>query len=271
MYQDQKIGVFVDAINITMNGGYGLRYDVLRRFATRDGGIASRLNVYLAVDKERAKEDDGYNDKTNRFCDVLRDFQFKVIEKPTRHYKDPETGERVTKASVDIDMTIDLIRQGKNLDKILLATSNGDFVPVVKALQNDGCRVELIAFDNVSQALKREVDMFFSGFLVPGLIPTEPQNDWGKIGSRVRGVCYDFSHNDGYGFMRFVTKIDSHLWVSDSRFPDSPYKTVFAHISQFEKDFDTGFLPSRDLIFEFNLVENEKGLIAEKIELISAP
>lgn len=267
----QRIGVFVDAINITMNGGFGLRYDILRRFATREGGIPIRQNVYLSIDRERAKEDPSYNDKTNRFCEVLRDFQYKVIEKNMRHYRDSETGSKVTKASVDVEMTVDLLRQGKSLDKVVLATSNGDFVPVVKALQNDGCKVELIGFDNVSLALKREVDMHISGYLIPGLLHVDSPYDWGMMGSRVRGVCYDYNHGEGYGFMRFLKRVDDHLWVSDSRSEDSPYATVFAHISNFEAEFDPKFLPSRDLIFEFTLVQNEKGYVAEGIELVSAP
>lgn len=268
----RKVGVFIDALNITMNGGFGLRYDMLRRFATRDGSVISRMNVYLAIDKERAKEDPAYEEKTNRFCDVLRDFQFKVIEKPMRHYKDPETGIRTSKASVDVDMAVDILTLAPELDKILLCTSNGDFTSVVRACQAKGVRVELIAFDNVSAALKKEVDMFVSGYLVPGMLPLENgANDWGAIGSRVRGVCYDYSKPDGYGFMRFLTRMDENIWITDSRSAESPYKTVFCHISQFEKDFDISWLPSRDLIFEFTIAQNDRGIVADRIELVSAP
>ena len=35
-------------------------------------------------------------------------------------------------------------------------TGDGDFVQVVRALQNKGCRVEVLAFDNVSEELRRE-------------------------------------------------------------------------------------------------------------------
>ena len=84
-------------------------------------------------------------------------------------------------------------------------------------------------------------------------------------------MCYDFSHSDGYGFMRYLNKIEDRLWITDSRAEDSPYRTVFAHVSQFEADFDSSFLPSRDLIFEFTLIQNDKGLVAEDIVLISAP
>jgi len=34
---------------------------------------------------------------------------------------------------------------------------------------------------------------------------------------------------------------------------------------------ESNFLPSRDFIFEFDVVENNKGLIAENIVLVSAP
>lgn len=266
-----KVGIYVDAVNVTMNGGFGLRYDMLRKFACRDGSVAKRMNVYLAYDKERAKEDSNYKNKTTRFCEVLRDFEYKVIERPVQHYTDHDSGETITKSTVDMDMAVDLLTQAEHLDKVILLTSNGSYVSVVRAVQNKGCRIELIGFDNVSHALKKEVDMYISGYLIPGLLPVESPYDWGQIGSRVRGVCYDFSHNDGYGFLRYLVQVNENLWITDSRYDKSPYKTVFAHVSQFEQDFDTSFLPSRELIFEFDLVENDKGLVAEDIVLISAP
>lgn len=265
------VGIYVDAVNVTMNGGFGLRYDILRTFATRDGSSTKRMNVYLAYDEQRAKSDSSYRNKTTRFCEVLRDFEYKVIEQPLQRYTDPESGNTVTKSTVDIDMAVDAIKQAEHLDKMILLTSNGAYVNVVKAIQDRGCRVELIGFDNVSSSLKKEVDVYISGYLIPGLLPVKSPYEWGQIGSRVRGVCYDFSHNDGYGFLRYLVQVDENLWITDSRFNNSPYKTVFAHVSQFEDDFDTSFLPSRELIFEFDLVENEKGLVAEDIVLVSAP
>lgn len=261
----------MDAVNVTMNGGFGLRYDILRKFACRGGGMASRLNVYLAYDEERAKNDNTYKSKTARFCEVLRDFEYKVIEKPVQHYKDRETGERITKSTVDMDMAVDMVSQAHTLDKLVLLTSNGSYVSVIDKVQQHGCRVELLGFDNMSANLKKEADMFISGYLIPGLLPIESPYEWGKVGSRVRGLCYDFSHTDGYGFMRYLADINEKLWITDSRFEESPYKTVFAHVSQFEDKFDTSYLPSRELIFEFDLVENEKGLVAEEIVLVSAP
>jgi uncharacterized LabA/DUF88 family protein len=266
-----KVGIYVDAVNVTMNGGFGLRYDILRKFSGRDGSAPSRMNVYLAYDERRAKEDQAYKNKTSRFSEVLRDFEYKVIEKPVQYYKDEETGELITKSTVDMDMAVDMITHADHLDKIILLTSNGSYVSVVKAVQRKGTRVELVGFDNVSGNLKKEADLYISGYLIPGLLPIESPYGWGEVGSRVRGVCYDFSHNDGYGFLRYLIQMNENLWITDSRFDESPYKTVFAHISQFEDNFDTSYLPSRELIFEFDLVENDKGLVAEDIILVSAP
>lgn len=271
MSNARKVCVFVDAVNVTLNGGFGLRYDILRKFATRGNCGACRLNAYLTVDRDRLRDDQVYKQKTTRFMEVMRDFEYKVIEKSLLKFVDPETNETVTKNTVDIAMAVDMLTQTEGCDRVVLLSSDGGFVPVVQALQSKGKRVELIGFDNVAQALKREVDLFVSGYTIPGLLPIKSPYEWGTVGSRVRGMCYDFSHSDGYGFMRYLNKIEDRLWVTDSRAEESPYRTVFAHVSQFQQNFDSSFLPSRDLIFEFTLVQNDKGLVAEDIVLISAP
>jgi hypothetical protein len=37
MGQTEKVGVYVDAANVSQSGGFGLRYEILRKFATRGG------------------------------------------------------------------------------------------------------------------------------------------------------------------------------------------------------------------------------------------
>lgn len=266
-----KVGVYVDAFDITIHGGFGLRYDVLRKFACRDNSFPARLNVYLAYDTDRAKDDENYRQKTERFCEVLRDFEYKVIQIPVKHRKDLETGTYIPETSINVDMTVDILNHVSNLDRILLLSSDESILRLIRHVEELGCRVELVGFDNMSHKLKNEADLFVSGYLIPGLLPISSPYEWGQVGSRVRGVCYDYSHSEGYGFMRYLSRIDNKLWITDSRYEESPYKTVFAHVSQFEPNFDTSFLPSRDLIFEFDLVENEKGLVAQDIALISAP
>jgi len=270
MKRSNKVGIYIDAIDVTMNGGFGLRYDILRKFATRDGCLGSRMNVYLGYDITRNKDDQNYRQKTNRFCEVLRDFEYKVIERPLELSQGQDAG-RVDKSVLEMEMACDIITQAQQMDRIILLTNQESYIYVVNALQNMGKRVEVIGFDNMPSHLKKVADLFISGYTIPGLLPIKTPYEWGTVGSRVRGVCYDFTHSDGYGFLRYLNKIDEYLWITDSRSAESPYKTVFAHVSQFESDFDSSFLPSRDLIFEFDLVKNEKGLVAQDIVLISAP
>ncbi len=271
MSTSNKVGIYVDAVNVTMNGGFGLRYDTLRKFACRDGSAPSRMNVYIAYDQKRAEEENSYKEKTARFSKVLRDFEYKVIQRPMQYSYDRDSGNTIARSTVDMDMAVDMVTQAEYMDKMVVLTNHGNYLSALEAVQQQGTRVELLGFDDMPSELKKEADMYYSGYLIPGLLPVESPYQWGKIGSRVRGVCYDFSHSDGYGFIRFLTKIDPNLWITDSRFEKSPYKTVFSHVSQFEDNFETDFLPSRELIFEFDLVENDKGLVAENIVLISAP
>lgn len=265
----QRIGLYIDVANITRNGGYGMRFDILRDFACRDGGEPIRLNAYVAYDEERARVDRDYRDRTFNFHSTLRDYGYKVIEKTVTWYTD-ESGNRFGKANADLDMAVDALLQSENLDKVLMATGDGDFIQVVRALQNKGCRVEAVAFQNVSSNLRREVDLFMSGYLIPNLLPVESKSskNWGEVGSRVRGICYTFNHSKNFGFMRYLTNIGPGLWITDTRKEASPYGTAFAHESSFDESVEISQIPSREMIFEFDLAKGEKGLQAANITRI---
>jgi cold shock CspA family protein len=122
--------------------------------------------------------------------------------------------------------------------------------------------------------LKREVDLYMSGYLIPSLLPIEeadPKKAWGEVGSRVRGICYTYNNTKNFGFMRYISKIGPGLWITDTRRPDSPYGTAFAHESSFNTSTDVHNLPSRDLIFEFDLAMGEKGMQASNIMQVYPP
>lgn len=253
--QNLRVGVYVDAANIARNGGYGMYYDVLREFACRGEAMPIRLNAYVIFDLDRAREDKVYRDKQRDYHDVLREQGYKVIVKNVKWYTD-ERGGRIGKANADMEMAVDVLLQSPNMDRVLLATGDGDFIQVVRALQNRGCRVEVVAFDNVSAELRREADMFLSGYLIPGLLPpAERGPSWGEVGSRVRGSCYYFNPERGYGFMRYMKEISENVWDVDSRKPGSPFGAVFFHISELPPDLETDELPSRERVFEFDLAK----------------
>src|SRR5438132_673648 len=104
----------------------------------------------------------------------------------------------------------DWLLQSARLDRVVLVSGDGDFVQVVRALQNNGCRVELVAFQSVSYNLRCEANLFVSGFLIPGLLPQAPPQGpdrrprWGELGSRVRGTCRHYNAERGFGFLRYM-------------------------------------------------------------------
>jgi uncharacterized LabA/DUF88 family protein len=266
-----KVGVFVDAENIKYNGGYQMRYDVLRRFAARDGGSLLRLDTYMAFDPERARDDSDYGKKSFAYQQMVRDFGWKITVKNVRRFTDDE-GNVTTKANADLDLAVDAMLQAEHLDQILLVTGDGDFLQVATALQNKGCRVELLAFKNVSRQLQRQVDAFYSGFLIPDLLPVsyEPRNEWGRPGSCVRGVCSKWFPDKGYGFLRFLQQIDSNLWVTDPREADSPFVSVFCHANEVADEVTEDLLMSRETILEFYIQPSEQkddGLVANNVRL----
>ncbi len=246
-----KIGIYVDSSNISMSGGYAMRYDVLRDYCL--GELPpSRMITYLAYDKERAKEDPIYRNKQQNYFSILRNFGYKIVIKQIKRFVG-EGGEEVTKANADLDMAVDIIMQAKNLDMIFLLTGDGDFKRVVRVVQNMGVRVEVLSFRNVARELIYESDTYTSGFVIPNLVPIENQDfhDWGKLGSRVRGVCYEIQYKHTFGFFRYMDL-------------NYKYQPIFFHFSE----LPNGYLPKHEGIYEFDIEENEKGTLAKNIEFI---
>lgn len=264
-----KVGIYVDVANIYLNGGPKMQYDVLRDFACRDGAEPMRMNAYVTYDGERSERDENYRKGTLNFHSALRDLGYKVIVKEIQWYED-EYGNKYGKANADIDLTIDALEQSDRLDRIVLVSGDGDFAQVVRALQNRGCRVEVIALDNVSPKLRHEADVFVSGFLIPNLIPVQnakpDQPEWGEMGSRVRGWCYWHS-DQGYGFMRYMKAVKPGLWLTDTRHPDSPYATAFFHDSNLPDFIRPTLFPSRNHIFEFELAKSDRGGGVQAVEI----
>ena len=235
-----KTGIYVDAENIRMCGGYGMRYDALVELAAAGNSSLLRANSYVAEDGERTKEDVEYRQKLYRYHDVLRQCGFKVIKKFVKHFVDDE-GILTTKANADMDLAIDAILQARNLDRVILLTGDGDFVRLVQALQNMGCRVEVIAFKYVSKELKESADSFLSGYLIPGLLPFPS----GTGEERQRGVPINYNAERGFGFMRYYSQDENGLKA----------ESVFFHCSKAVDVNDTLFLDSSN-IFEFSIVQN---------------
>ena len=65
------------------------------------------------------------------------------------------------KADWDVGMAIDAIKLSHKVDAIVLATGDGDFIPLVEYVKAQGCQVEAISFGRSSSSRLREaVDDF---------------------------------------------------------------------------------------------------------------
>ena len=252
----RKIGIYVDASNIAMNGGYGMRYDVLREFACRAGGEAQRLNTYIAFDEERAAVDREYAHRTLAYHSVLRSHGYRLSVKKIKRYTDEE-GLVHLKANTDLDMAVDVLNESDKLDTVLLVTGDGDFTRVVTALQSKGCRVEVLAFANISRELREQADTFINGYVLPGLLPVrkpaENSRDmpvWGAMGSRVRGYCTHYDPSGGYGFISYYPELPYFTILGAS-----PLATAYVRKGELADAVLAGRLPSWQLCLEFELTE----------------
>lgn len=96
--------------------------------------------------EERPEEDE--------FIHALREFGYRVKEIKLKILSD---GTR--EGDWDIGITVDVMKTAPRLDIVVLASGDGDFIPLVEELQENGCRVEVMAFRcNLSAALAEVAD-----------------------------------------------------------------------------------------------------------------
>ncbi len=248
-----KAGIFMDMENLVRNGGWGMRLDVIKQLVEAQGTTVLRANAYLAVDSTRERHDAEFHEKAAKYRDRIRLAGFHIVEKEIKRYYN-EDGSETVKANADLDMAVDTILQAENLDYILLGTGDGDFLRLVRALQNKGRRVDALAFGNVSQELKREVDYYFPGAILPRLLPIRDNAQQ----KRVRGILENAT-DKGFGFIATRTGFQ----VIDIN------SGIFCHFSQVQEDGQPisserfQELAMRHAVLEFELVETPKGLQAE--------
>lgn len=245
-----KAGIFIDVENLSRNGGWGIQFNGIKDIVEAQNAVVVRANAYLAIDLERESADAEHQRKNEDYRAAIRRNGFHLILKEVRRYFNDQ-GEVILKANADLDLAVDAVLQSENLDYILLGSGDGDFLRLVRALQNRGKRVDLLSFHNTSTDLRKEVDNHFNGFLVPGLIRSDDR----ARSNRKRGYLYKVNEEQGYGFLAMRTG----LGADDQRYD------IFLHINDFSRDGrgvdNNSFadLKRRQAVIEFEIKETEKG------------
>ena len=163
-HKNQRVGVFIDAQNLyhSAKNLYGSKVnftEVLK--SALAGRILIRAAAYVISTES--------GDETG-FFEALEKIG---IETKTKDLQVFSGGAK--KADWDVGIAIDAVTQAKNLDTVVLATGDGDFIPLVEYLKmNEGCQVEVISFGRSSSGkLKEAADDFIDmdaspkKFLIP--------------------------------------------------------------------------------------------------------
>ena len=213
-----KAGIFLDMDNLSRCGGYALQFRQVRALVEGQGAMVLRANAYMAINSERESADPEYQQRREEYRTRVRREGYHLVLKEVKQYRDPE-GQVIIKANADLELAVDALLQSANLDYVLLGSGDGDFVRLVRALQNRGKRVDLLSFMNTSRELRQEVDNHFSGYLVPGILPDDRGPD-----RRVRGILHMVNEEKGFGFLTVRTGMEL----------DSVREDVFLHISDLQ-------------------------------------
>ena len=146
----KNVAVFVDVANIfyaAKAAGVDIDYVTLLKSATAGRDLV-RAYAYTGLDPD--------NENQRNFHDFLRRSNYKVVSKDIRKY-----GDGKVKANLDIELVVDMMKTARNLDIAIVVSGDGDFAPAIRAVQEQGVRVEVISFrGNTSSDLIEVADLF---------------------------------------------------------------------------------------------------------------
>ena len=143
---EQRVAVFIDAQNMYHSAKhvYGARVN----FATLVGEAVGNREVIRAI-AYVAKSKTG---EESAFFEALMQ---NGIELKIKDVQEFASGQK--KADWDVGMTIDAVAISPRVDVVILATGDGDFVPLVEYLHSHGVLCEVAAFGESTNSRLREV------------------------------------------------------------------------------------------------------------------
>ncbi len=150
-HKSQRVGIFIDTQNLYHSAKNLYKAKVNFGQVVKEA-VAGRtlIRAIAYVIRTESEEEKGFFDALNKLGIETRVKDIRVFAGGAK------------KADWDIGMAIDAIAQAQKLDAIILATGDGDFVPLVEYLKyTHGVQVEVIAFGKSSSGQLREaVDDF---------------------------------------------------------------------------------------------------------------
>ena len=187
-YKDERLALFIDGSNLYAAAkalGFDIDYKLLRQEFMRRGKLL-RAFYYTAL-----LENDEYS-PIRPLVDWLNYNGFTMVTKPAKEYTDSQ-GRRKVKGNMDIELTVDAMETAAHVDHIVLFSGDGDFRPLVEALQRKGVRVSVCSTIRsqppmIADELRRQADNFIELDElrdVVGRPPREPRQDRQPQGEQI--------------------------------------------------------------------------------------
>ena len=140
-HPDQRVGVFIDVQNMYYSGKN--LYNAKVNFgAIVKNSIANRklIRAFAYVISTEGREE-------QPFFDALYNLGIETREKQLQIFYGGEK-----KGDWDVGVTVDAIRLAPMVDTIIIVSGDGDYVPLVEYLKNQGKRVEIVAFGGTTSS-----------------------------------------------------------------------------------------------------------------------
>ena len=159
-YRDERLALFIDGSNLyaaTKALGFDIDYKLLRAEFMRRGKLV-RAFYYTAL-----VENDEYS-PIRPLVDWLDYNGFMLVTKPAKEFIDAQ-GRRKVKGNMDIELAVDAMEMALHVEHIVLFSGDGDFRPLVEALQRKGVRVSVVSTIRssppmIADDLRRQADNF---------------------------------------------------------------------------------------------------------------
>jgi uncharacterized LabA/DUF88 family protein len=150
-HKSQRVGIFIDTQNL-YHSAKNLYKSKVNFGSVVKEALAGRqlIRAVAYVIRTESEEEKGFFEALNKLGIETKIKDIRVFAGGAK------------KADWDIGMAIDAIAMANKLDTVVLATGDGDFVPLVEYLRyTEGCQVEVIAFGkSASGQLRETVDGF---------------------------------------------------------------------------------------------------------------
>ena len=179
-YKDERLALFIDGSNLYAAAkalGFDIDYKLLRQEFERRSKLL-RAFYYTAL-----LENDDYS-PIRPLVDWLNYNGFTMVTKPAREYTDSQ-GRRKVKGNMDIELAVDAMELAPHIDHMVLFSGDGDFRPLIEAIQRKGVRVSVVSTIRsqppmIADELRRQADNFIELDALRDVIgrpPREPRAD----------------------------------------------------------------------------------------------